>query len=379
MEVIERTERVLKSSHFEEVFLKLNRINDESILFNTLDEMSDEEKREFEDAIIGLTYRFELKDEIKCFFNKYKNYALQKAKKNSMEYLNNNYLSFLYHNEFKEIVKDNNYDSNINDKSIWDIYYDLCDRYDEIIEKMNQNEELSNDEKRYIKNFFKSAAFYDTINKKYDGENDIMYDVVDYFNKYPIDNINTPEDKQFFLLYHLSKQLINIDVDTVITFRKYHDENDIRSNGYFKKLRDGRYLINISNLDKIYLGTEEEFFDSLFTIFHELGHLRPEICSEEYPNEIKEVLKREKYIIHNDNKFYKKYHDSFYMEIDADRYALAAIIDLFGNKNQEKISQLIDRIESKKRIYFNVFYDVILKKYEELLAKESIASNHKRS
>lgn len=84
-----------------------------------------------------------------------------------------------------------------------------------------------------------------------------------------------------------------------ITLRKVINKNDIAS---FVKYRISLiklyqvYAHKLEIVDKIYLGTEEEFFDSLFTIFHELGHLRQEIYEEEYPNEIKEVLKREKYI-----------------------------------------------------------------------------------
>lgn len=377
MEASKSIERALKSAHYEEMFLKLNKIPDEKNLFKTLDEMNEKEKEELEEAVIGLISRFELSDEMNIFYNKYKNYALKKAKDNNIEYLNNNYLRFLYHNEFQKIVKDNDYDSKINDKSIWDIYYDLCDRYNEIIAKMNRNEELTNEEKRYIKNFFISTAFYNTIEKETDGKKDIMYDIVEYFDKYPIDDIKSTKNKQLSLLYILSKQLINLNVNSVITFEKYHDKNDILSEGYFKQLNDGRYLINISNLDNIYLNTEEKFFDKLFTIFHEFGHVRQKIYKDKYPDAIKEQFAREKYIINNNKKFYKKFHDSFYMETDADRYALSTIIELFGKNNPENVSKLIDRKKSKKRIDSKTFYGIVLKKYEDLKQKEPIHSNKK--
>lgn len=370
MEMIKRIDRILKSSNYKQIFLQLNSIDDDFVLFSMLDDMQEYEKEELEKAIIGLELREEISEEEINFLNRYKSYVMNKSSKNNMEYLNNNYLSYLYHKEFEKIVQDSNYDSQINQKSIWDIYQDLCDKFNEISAKLKNNAELTNEEHKFFKKFILSAVFYNTINKKYEGENDIMYDVVEYFDKYPITKFDNVENRQLYILYILSKQLLQIDVDSVVTFDRYHDEEDIRSNGFFKKINDGRYQINISNLDDIYLKDEKTMFESLFTIFHELGHLMQEINKDSYPEEIQELFEWERYIINNDNGFYKRYHDSFYLEKDADMFALNKMLDLLKNEKPDIIMNLINKYEAKKRIDFSIFYNIIFQRYNHLLANQ---------
>ena len=370
METIKKIDRILKSSNYKPIFLILNDIDNDYVLSSVLDDMKENDKEELEEGIIGLTLREEISKEEKNFLNKYKRFVMNKANKNNMEYLNNNYLSFLYHKEFEKIAKDKNYDSQINQKSIWDIYQELCDKFNEISAKLKNNTELTNEEHKFFKKFILSAVFYNTINKKYEGENDIMYDVVEYFDKYPITKFDNVENRQLYILYILSKQLLQIDVDSVVTFDRYHDEEDIRCNGFFKKINDGRYQINISNLDDIYLKDEKTMFESLFTIFHELGHLMQEINKDSYPDEIQELFEWERYIINNDNGFYKRYHDSFYLEKDADMFALNKMLDLLKNEKPDIIMNLINKYEAKKRIDFSSFYNIIFQRYNHLLANQ---------
>lgn len=379
MEITKKIDRILKSSNYKQIFLILNNIDEDFVLFSMLDNMQEYEKEEIEEAIIGLELREEISEEEKNFLNKYKSFVMNKSSKNNMEYLNNNYLSFLYHREFEKIVKDSNYDSQINQKSIWDIYQELCDKFNEISAKLKNNTELTNEEHKFFKKFVLSTVLYDTINKKYEGENDIMYDVVEYFDKYPITKFDNVENRQLYILYNLSKQLLQIDVDSVVTFDRYHDEKDIRSEGFFKKLDDGRYQINISNLDDIYLKDEKTMYESLFTVFHELGHLIQEINKDSYPKEIQELFERERYIVNNDNDFYKRYHDSFYLEKDADMFALNKILGLFKDEKPNIIMNLINKYESKKRIDFPDFYNMVFQRYNQLFAnqeKNSVKHHH---
>ncbi len=379
MGIIKEIDRILKSSHYRPIFLKLNSIDNDSTLFSILDNMQESEKEELEEAIIGLTLREEISKEENNILNKYKNYVMKKSNKNIMEYLNNNYLSFLYHKEFEEIVKDSNYDSQINQKSIWEIYQELCDKFNEISAKLENNTKLTNEEHKFFKKYLLSTAFYDMINKKYEDENDIMYDVVEYFDKYPITNFNNIENRQLYILYNLSKQLLKINVDSIITFDRYHNEEDIRCEGFYKKLSDGRYQINISNLEDIYLKDEKTMYESLFTVFHELGHLMQEINNDAYPKEIQELFKWEKYIINKDNSFYKKYHDSFYLEVDADQYALTKMLELFKEEKPEFIIHLINKEKNKKKIEFSKFCNILYQKYNQLIAnqeKKSAQQHH---
>ena len=370
METIKKIDRILKSSNYKPIFLILNDIDNDYVLSSVLDDMKENDKEELEEGIIGLTLREEISKEEKSFLNKYKRFVMNKANKNNMEYLNNNYLSFLYHKEFEKIAKDKNYDSQINQKSIWDIYQELCDKFNEISDKLKNNTNLTSEEHKFFKKYILSTVFYDTINKKYEGENDIMYDVVEYFDKYPITKFDNIENRQLYILYNLSKQLLKIDVDSVVTFDRYHNEKDIESEGFFTKLNDGRYRINISNLDDLYLKDEKTMFESLFTVFHELGHLMQEINNDSYPKEIQELFKWERYIINKDNDFYNRYHDSFYLEKDADMFALNRILDLFKNEKPENIVNLINKYEKKKRIDFPKFYNMVFQRYNQLLANQ---------
>lgn len=101
-------------------------------------------------------------------------------------------------------------------------------------------------------------------------------------------------------------------------------------------------------------------FENLFTVFHELGHLIQEINIDTYPKEMQELMKREKFIIDKDNAFYNRYHDSFYIERDADIFALSRILELFKDEKPENIDNITNRYENTKRIdFFKIlWYDI---------------------
>ena len=373
VEILEKVDRVLKSYDYEDMFKKLNSIEDEEKFFETLSTMDEKEKMELEEAVIGITDEFDFDEDVNSFYKKYHEYALKSAKENILEYLNNNYLRFLFCKEMVNMNKIKDYDNEVNGKSVWDIYYDLLEAYNNLIENKFTSKELTLEEHKFIKRFFLFIVFYDRVYKKHDGKKDLMYDIVDYFDKYPIKNYDNLEDRQLYILYILSKQLIIVDIDSIVTFDRFYNEDNISSGGYFLKLSDGRCLINISNLN---MNNEKEMYENIFTVFHELGHLMQRVNNDKYPVGIQELFEKEQYIICNDRDFYKSFHDSFCIERDADWYALSQILEIYKNDKPENILHLIDKEKKKKRIEFFKMYGIRLKRYQQLIDKEEKGKTH---
>ena len=78
MEITKKIDRILKSSNYKQIFLILNNIDEDFVLFSVLDDMQEYEKEELEKAIIGLELREEISEEEINFLNRYKSYVMNK-------------------------------------------------------------------------------------------------------------------------------------------------------------------------------------------------------------------------------------------------------------------------------------------------------------
>ena len=77
----------------------------------------------------------------------------------------------------------------------------LVNKYNELIEKLEKGNPLDEADKRFIEETFLNSAFDDCVYKEYEGEKDLMYDILAYFKKYPIENISNPRNIQLSILY----------------------------------------------------------------------------------------------------------------------------------------------------------------------------------
>lgn len=349
---------------------KITDINDFSKIMNSI---GCEEKQKIENGIIYLTQKRK-KDDLKkyevIFLEKYHQYLNYILEKDVREYFNNVYCSYLYSKEYGRLSLIDNYKNIkfINGKLVADIDSILVNMNNKIMNKVRKNEEIDYNDKMFLEENFLFKAFHSVVYKENNGENDLMYDIVDYFNKYPIKDLSTPRNMQLSILYVLSNEMIKMPSNSAIEFSTEYTYSTISKTnilGFYTNILNGVPMIRVNGLDVYDLRTETEFLEKLFTMFHELGHFRQEI--EKFNDELKNVIEMEKYLIKYDSLFYKKYHDSFYLELDADNYAVTQIIQSYGTQYPEIVTDIVAKELNRKRIDWSVFYLMELEEYEKVM------------
>lgn len=364
LEIIDKANKVVRFWEYRPLIAKLSKIQNNNEFNDALNKIKGKEKKELEEAVIGLTYCDTLSKEEQSFLNRYNDYCMQKSKNDIMEYLNNEYLKFLFINKSLEYHKDTNKKVILNGIKISDLQESLDKKYNEIIKKMD-SEKLHSKEIDFIINFYEVCVNYYEI--EYNDNDGLMSDLVKFFDKYSLDNLDLGMKRKMFILYSLSKELIKYPCNSIIRFVDY-DSKQIRKLGYFVKINDNTGLINIYRTNSIFTESEEEFIEILFTIYHELGHFVQEFDSDEYTDEEKRIIKMEKKVIHNNRKFYSKYHDNFFCEIDADCFAIKM---LEKNIHHEKLKSVISKeINRSNRIDQDTFIKLLLEEYDKCNQEE---------
>lgn len=354
--------------------LELNRIEVDETLFKKLDKMSECEKEILEDSIIGLNIlNIEKINSFNSFFNRYKNYVIEKANNNVMYYLNNRFLNFLYCEEMTKMDADKNYDGFILGRKFKDIYDEIYNKYLELNEKIDKNEKLSEEEISFMKKIYISSALFESFSVDVDGSEENDYDIIDFCNQYPLNIENSIEDKQLFLIYNIVKSLINIKGKYHIIFNPYQTEKDYKTLGSVSNYngRDDEFLITINYTNQMLFENRDQIVDVLFTIFHEIGHILQRNCKDSYDSDMLDIFEKEHFVLKNDRDFYNKYHDSFTIEQDANLYAFNTMIDLFLDTYPEFCDYAMKRIKSIKLIDSELFTKLFFEKYEQLKSEQN--------
>lgn len=357
LEIIEKTDRMIKKANYESVIIKMSRINDIKEFGDILNNMTEEDKKDFEEAVIGLTYYETMTPEEQLFLEKYENYYFDKATNDSKYYFNNRYLKFLYINKVSEYMLDSSKKVNMHGIDILNLTDNINNEYNRLIQKMNF-ENLNDDDKKFIKNFFDVCSDYFAIENSDD--NDIMLDVVKFFDKYPLENLKTPENQKMYILYTLSKELIKYDCNSLIRFNNF-DAVDLKEMAFFKKINENTGIININRMNSIFFDSDKKFIEKLFTIYHELGHFEQEFGIREYTSEEKELIDMELNMIDVNRDFYRKYHDNFFLERDADSFAIERLQE--NLQYEELESTISDILSDRNLIDQKIFMNIFLKEY----------------
>lgn len=356
-------------------FKDMSQINDINYFIQIMQSKTIKEKQEIEEGIIHLTQKVkkeDLKEYQIVFLAKYHQY-LQFALENDVrEYHNNRYCSYLYSNAWNNLSSSDNPEEVkfINGKTLSQIDDMLISKTNSIMDKIRNNEEIEEKDKMFLEEIFLSMAYDSVIYKEYDGEKDLMYDIVDYFKKYPINDLSTPRNMQLSILCNLSSRMIEIPENCAIQFSNeytYSTINKTTTSGFYTRTSEGVPIICINGLDTYDLRTESDFLEKMFVIFHELGHLNQEHV--EFNDEFKKVIDMEDYLIQNDREFYDKYHDSFCLEWDADNYATIQMIEAYGEQYPKIVTDIVTNQQSRKRIDWPTFYLMELEEYGKVSIK----------
>lgn len=337
-----------------------------------LEAKEDQEREKIEEGIIYLSTmpKDKLKDYEVIFQRKYHDYLIDILKKDVRKYYNDKYCKYLYFRIWR-LIATNQLDPEtkfINGKSMKDIDLSLASQYNKLIEDMQKGIDLKDEDKKFVEETFLAMVLHDIVYKEYAGEKDLMYDIVEFFTRYPIRDISTSRNRQLSLLSILASRMIKIPSNCGIVFDTDYEElgNNNICLGCFSKTPSGIPYIKINDLEGIY--TERSYLERVFTVFHELGHFLQKY--DEFNDEFNKVIEIERYLVKNDNSFYKMYHDSFCLEWDADNYAITQLIEVYGAQYSKLVTDIVERIINKRRIDWPTFYLMELEEYEKICHQE---------
>ena len=352
-------------------FLKsMSKVSDINYFIQVM-ERQEELKSRIEGCLIYLVSKKELEDFEKVFLDKYYNYLSYILEKDVREYYNNKYCSYLYSNLWNNLtLQDNPNDVKfINGKSLSQIDDLLVDKHNQLMKKIRGGEELDGGDRNFLEESFLSMAYDSIVYKEIDGEKDLMYDIVDYFAKYPINDISNERNRQLYILLFLSRRMTQMSSNCAIKFtseRVIEDETEVL--GCFGMIEDdGVPCLKVNCLDVYDLKTEREFLRKMFTVFHELGHFMQHIEINEFNDDVKKIILMEIDLVRTHRSFYAKYHDSFFIERDADNYAITEIIKEYGEKYPSIVYDILSREQGVERLDPEVFYLMELEEYEKVI------------
>lgn len=279
-----------------------------------VDAIKKKDKEKIELAFAYLKDKENLSENDSIIINKYNNYILDLMNNDIKSAMNNMYFVSLL--SYADIN-----DKEILGMSIDDIMKKIYQNINIIFDKIKKGEEISEQENEFCRNTLLYVVVYHHIDSK-----DIN-EINDYFTKYKVTSINNVKNKQLYLLSIVVRYIVNIGGEVCVSFDAEEEiENNCITNGKFGKLPDGRYIIVINGINLYNVKNDKDFYRRVFTILHELGHLNQDINYNDYREDEKYRMNIEKELINNEKEFYDQNHDNFYIEIDADMYAIKKLL-----------------------------------------------------
>lgn len=350
-----------------DLFKDMSKVSDINSFLQIM-EQKKEMKTKIEEGLIYLVSKKELEDFEYIFLDKYHKYLGYILEQDTREYYNNKYCSYLFSKMLNNVSSEDDLDNAkfINGKTLDYIDNLLVDKHNQLMQKVINEEELDDNDRKFLEESFLSTVFDGVIYKEIEGKKDVIYDVVDYFSKYPIEDISTARNKQLYILSYLSSQLLQIKSNCAIKFVSdtiIDDKGKQILGGFGIIKEDSIPYIKISDLGIYSLKSEKEFIDKMFTLFHELEHFRQLVDINEFNDEVKKIILMENDMTKTHRDFYKKHHDSFLIERDADNYASIEIIKEFGEKYPIIVNDIVSREQNRKRIEPSIFYQMEMEEY----------------
>ena len=311
--------------------------NDEEFK-QVIENLSIQEKENLENAVIYMHESSVNKNETdwsQIFYKKYVKYLEKKLNDNVFEYINNKFCLYLI---FQSGITQGQekYDKVVFGRKVGEVFEILDSSYDDMLKKIDNSIELTNKEKEFIENYFLSFSSNNfTLPTS---------DILKYFEKYPIQNLDSFKNKKLYLLYICSKKVTELGMECNIHFDEKEDVEG-KCAGYFASLDDGTMLININAIVSYELKDDEIYFKKIFDIYHEIGHLNQKINKEIFEPELKQMSDMEDVIKIENCDFYDKYHDHFFKEKNANEFAIKELEKDF--KDNKIVQKLCDKEKNK--------------------------------
>lgn len=358
-EILRNTDRLINFYENENLYKNLSNISNFDDFCKYVSKFDNDNN--FINGIIEIYNNAEKKSWCRLFIDKYNLYLTKKLEDDCRDYYNNNYVLFLFIDKCLN-TSDNEYEGAIffNGKKMVDIDNILIDKYNYLISRMNNKEKLDTNDKKFIEQTFLCHAFYSSIYKMYDGNKDMMYDIVSYFNKYPINDLSDLKNKQLMLLSIISNNLIKINSNCGFQFSNEIIDDSL---GEFY-LEDDIPIIKINALDIYDIQSNLQFVKKIYTIYHEIGHFMQKINESSYDLSIQQIFKMESELVKSSMDFYHKYHDNFFVERDADYYAMRKLRNNFYKLYPDEVNKVLVAKGNLKRIDVSKFLEMEYHQYD---------------
>ncbi len=209
----------------------------------------------------------------------------------------------------------------------------IVHRHNQLIGKIDDNQEIESSDRYFLENHFLLRFYGDVEYKGFNREKDFMSDVVKYFSKYPIENLCNYRNRQLYILYVVSKLMLNVSKNYELRFTTNFNEEETSLGLVVKFERTGICCIENNLLNIYYFETEDEFLSKMFLLFRKLRCLEQKLNLNNFSDEEQKIFLIEDDIISNYRDIYEKYCDGFFIEMDADLYAIGELQKEFGSEN----------------------------------------------
>ena len=334
---------------------------------NRINSFGSDIKNKIENAALYL-YHKENKDinEIK-FLNKYNKNILESINSDIKNVLNSKYCFNILSQESSKCNNDEDIIKIFN-MSLKNLFNKLDEELERISNKLLNGIELSSDEKQFYENYILFTVTNQII---YDEDN---AEILKYFNKYPITDIESPKNRQLYLIFMV---LNNVSLLGKTICLAFNDDINVNNNkivtfGRIGKLPDGRSIIEINNTDLYNIKNDYEFYWLIFVLLHELGHFNQDINYDKYSDFEKNRMDMENKLRNVEPDFYSKYHNNFFIEQDADMYAVKRLLKEFDSIS-DALNICNKKVLQLEKVYNedSDFYNLELEKYHEYMNNNS--------
>ena len=320
-------------------------VNEDAGFDKRINNLDNYMKEKMENAALYLYYKVDKTIIDIEFLNKYNKHILKLINNDIKNVLNNNYCYNILSLDYNKCDSDEDIIKIFN-MSFKKIFNKLDNELDKISNKLLSGIELSDDEKIFYENNILFTVSNQII---YNEDND---EILKYFNKYPINNIEKPKNRKLYLVHMILKNSDLLGENICITFNDdiEVDNNKVVTFGRIGKLPDGRSIIEINNTDIYNIKNDYEFYQLIFTLLHELGHLNQDVNYDKYSDYDKKRMDMENKLRNIDSDFYLNYHDNFFIEQDANMYAIKRMLNEF-NDNYETLNICRKKAIQLEKVY----------------------------
>lgn len=367
-----KTDRAIAYYSNADFILEVSKVNNFDEFSKLMKTKKGNEKQLLEEGIIFLESKEKKEDFQINFLEKYKKYIKQTLEDNVMEYFNNYYVSYCFCKKWSMCTNESDYETIFYGKTMNNIFELLDKKYDELLNKIKNKNELTIEEREFFENLILNYTINGSV------ADDSYNDIIEYFNLYPIQNIENLKNRQLYFIYIASKKISQINPLCELSFNTNTNLEGVEGDtlGVMISTLDGKSGITINYMDIYSINSEKKFYEHLFTLLHEIGHLKQTMIKDE---KTRNFYNMENFLISENLDFYIEHHDEFHMESDADMYAIEELKREFGKDNPLVIEMCDRKLKTILSQDIKKFTELEIEEYKKIIERKNLQKGNKQN